>query len=261
MYKVEKKLSADRQYYVDVECEELFIVSINAHNHSDTFIGRDKDGNLYYVEEEEAHVGNAYFMAKEFYILDEVELYSFIDKAYANGHITRFQRDRYRCGDFSKQEEKSTSFPEKVWYCTQCGAKHTKGKFCTECGAERVPRLKQRTENAKKLPSQPKIVYAERASVSMGDDCHAPHRCPLEYEESTRLSEFMAKIADYVPSMHNFTWEIVCDLQTLGYLIFDDKANWTYELAVEDTRLELLLDKYLDKELYAEKEIFCRIHS
>lgn len=261
MYKVKKKLSADRKYYENIECEELFIVSVNAHNHSDTFIGKDKDGNLYYVDEEEAHVGNAYFMAKEFYVIDEVELCQFIDKAYANGHISRFQRDRYRCGDFSKQEEKPLVFAEDIWYCTQCGAKHTKGKFCTQCGAERTTKVKQIVPEANNQPSQTKIVYAERVSVSMGDDCHAPHRCPLEYEASTLLSEFMPIIADYVPSMHNFTWEIVCDLQTLGYLIFDDKANWTYELAVEDAKLDELLDKYLDKEIYTEKEIFCRKHS
>ena len=47
MYKVQKKLSADRMYYEDIKCEELFTVSINAHNHSDTYIGRDKDGNFY----------------------------------------------------------------------------------------------------------------------------------------------------------------------------------------------------------------------
>lgn len=261
MYKVEKKLSADRMHYENIKCEELFIVSVNAHDHSDTYIGRDKDGNLYYVEEEEAHVGNAYFMAREFYIIDEVELGQFIDKAYANGRISRFQRDRYRCGDFSKQEEKPPTFAEDIWYCTQCGAKHTKGNFCTQCGAERAKKIKAKQEQANNQPKQTKIVYAERVSVSMGDDCHAPHRCPLEYEEDTMLSEFMAKIADYVPSMHNFTWEIVCDLQTLGYLIFDDKANWTYELAVEDAKLDLLLDEYLDKELYEEKEIFCRKYS
>lgn len=204
MYKVKKKLSADRKYYENIECEELFIVSVNAHNHSDTFIGKDKDGNLYYVDEEEA---------------------------------------------------------QDVWYCTQCGAKHTKGKFCTQCGAERTKKLKAEKEQVNKQLSQTKIVYAERVSVSMGDDCYAPHRCPLEYEENTLLSKFMPIIADYVPSMHNFTWEIVCDLQTLGYLIFDDKANWTYELAVEDAKLDELLDKYLDKEIYTEKEIFCRKHS
>lgn len=261
MYKVEKKLSADRRYYENISCDELFTVSIDANKRSDTFIGRDNEGNLYYVEEEEAHSGNAYFMAKEFYIIDEVELTQFIDKAYSNGHISRFQRDRYRCGDFCKQQEQPPVFAEDIWYCSQCGAKHTKGKFCTQCGAERTKRLKAVKEQANKQPSQTKILYAERVSVSMGDDCHAPHRCPLEYEENTLLSEFMPKIADYVPHMHNFTWEIVCDLQTLGYLIFDDKANWSYELAVEDTKLELLLDKHLDKELYAEPEIFCRKHS
>lgn len=260
MYKVEKKLSADKMYYVDIKCDELFTVSVNAHNHSDTYIGKDKDGNFYYVEEEEAHSGNAYFMAREFYIIDEVELYDFIDKAYANGRITRFQRDRYRCGDFSAPKEKPPTFKEDIWYCTECGAKHTKGNFCTECGTQRVKK-KKAVEQANKQPSQTKIVYAERVSVSMGDDCHAPHRCPIEYEANTLLSEFMAKIADYVPPMHNFTWEIVCDLPTLGYLIFDNKANWTYELAVEDDKLDLLLDKYLDKELYAENEIFCRKHS
>lgn len=112
MYKVEKKLSADGRYYENIKCKELFIVSINAHNHSDTFIGRDDDGNLYYVEEEEAHVGNAYFMAREFYSIDEVELSQFIDKAYANGRITRFQRDRYRCGDFSTPPQEPTTFSE-----------------------------------------------------------------------------------------------------------------------------------------------------
>ena len=261
MYKVKKQLSDDGLYYVDIKCEELFIVSVNANNHSDTFIGRDKDGNLYYVEEEEAHVGNAYFMAREFYVLDEVELYEFIDKAYANGRISRFKRDHYRGGDFSKQEEKPPVFAEDVWYCGQCGAKHTKGKFCTQCGAERTKKVKAMKEQTNKQMLQTKIVYAERVSVSMGDDCHAPHRCPLEYEENTLLSEFMSRIADYVPSMHNFTWEIVCDLQTLGYLVFDDKRNWIYELAVEDAKLELLLDKYLDKEIYEEHEIFCRKHS
>ena len=60
MYKVQKKLSADGRCYENIKFEELFTVSINAYNHSDTFIGKDKDGNLYYVEEEEAHVGNAY---------------------------------------------------------------------------------------------------------------------------------------------------------------------------------------------------------
>lgn len=33
------------------------------------------------------------------------------------------------------------------------------------------------------------------------------------------------------------------------------------KLAVEDAELELLLDKYLDKELYTEPEIFCRKYS
>ena len=255
MYKVEKKLSPDKMYYMDIKCEELFIVSINAHNHSDTYIGRDDDGNLYFVEEEEAHVGNAYFMAREFYSIDEVELSEFIDKAYANGHISRAQRDRYRCGNFTKQDDKPLVFASDTWYCTECGFKNTKGNFCGDCGKPKENKSKEQDKAANK---ETLLVYAERQSVSMGDDCHAPHRCPLEYTKDTMLSDFMSVVADYVPSMHNFTWEIVCDLQTLGYLIFDDKAKWTYELAVQDAKLDELLDKYLDKELYAEKEIFCR---
>lgn len=260
MHKVEKKLSADKRYYVDIKCEELFIVSVNAQKHSDVFIGRGEDGNYYYVDEEEAHVGNAYFMAREFYLIDEVELYEFIDKAYANGRISRWQRDRFRCGDFTKQKEPSPTFTEDVWYCTQCGNKHTKGSFCTQCGTERVKKAKTRADKEVKQPPA-KVVYVERVSVSMGDDCHAPHRCPLEYTENTLLSQFMSQIADYVPSMHNFTWELRCDLQTLGYLIFDAKAAWTYELAVADDKLDVILDKYLDKEIYEEKEIFCKKHS
>lgn len=258
MYKVKKKLSADKMYYVDIECEELFTVSINVRNHSDAFIGRDKDGNIYYVDEEEAHVGNAYFMAREFYAIYEEELLEFIDKAYANGHISRSQRDRYRCGDFTKQDDKPVVFASDIWYCTECGFKNTKGKFCGECGKPKLKLDKKQFNNDSKTKNETLLVYAERQSVSMGDDCHAPHRCPLEYTKDTMLSEFMSSVADYVPSMHNFTWEVRCDLQTLAYLIFDDKGNWTYELAVVDAELYMLLDKYLDKEIYAEKEIFCR---
>ncbi|MCQ2569713.1 MAG: hypothetical protein MJ139_02240, partial [Limosilactobacillus sp.] len=121
---------------------------------------------------------------REFYVIDEIELYEFIDKAYANGHISRLQRNRYRCGDFAKQDNKSLVFASDIWYCTECGFKNTKGNFCGDCGKPRSKKDKEQADKDSKVRNGTLFVFAERQSVSMGDDCHAPHRCPLEYEKN-----------------------------------------------------------------------------
>lgn len=93
-------------------------------------------------------------------------------------------------------------------------------------------------------------IYAERDSVCMGDDCNAPNEKYLDYAADELLSEFLTSVAQYVPSMRDVVWSIVCRGETIAYLVFDEDCGCEYELAVSDMRVAEL----------AEKKIYCRYY-
>lgn len=93
------------------------------------------------------------------------------------------------------------------------------------------------------------IVVAMRSSVSMGDDCHAPHRTEPARQDGMRLSELMREIMDYLPSMTDVSWKVVVrGGGTLARIVSDADGRRRCELAVPDgpmSRLNL-------------REVFCR---
>lgn len=95
-----------------------------------------------------------------------------------------------------------------------------------------------------------KTIYAKRDSVCMGDDCNAPNAGKLCYTRNELLSEFMDSVARYVPSMKNVVWSVICKDRTIAYLIFDENAEYKYELAVPDMKVS-------DIDV---KEIYCRYY-
>jgi len=75
------------------------------------------------------------------------------------------------------------------------------------------------------------VFLAERDSVSMGDDCMAPHARELEVRKDARLSEFLRQVADYVPPMRDLTWEVRCGDDVIGRLVSHEDAKYDVELA------------------------------
>lgn len=93
-------------------------------------------------------------------------------------------------------------------------------------------------------------IHAERESVCMGDDCNAPNAKELEYTTNELLSDLLDSVAQYVPSMKNVVWSVICKGRTIAYLIFDVNACCKYELTISDMRVSEL----------DEKKIYCRYY-
>lgn len=114
--------------------------------------------------------------------------------------------------------------------------------------------VKRNVENMKSsvLPKT-EVVYAEkknshsvkitRSSVSMGDDCMAPHESELNYDDKMRLSDLLDEVADYVPQMRNVIWTVRNDIDELdeitdiAQLIFDEDTNYTKKLLAPNERI------------------------
>lgn len=122
---------------------------------------------------------------------------------------------------------------KKIWYCTECGKKHTFGKYCLRCGTIRY--------------SYRYLIHMERQSVCMGDDCNAPNAQDISYRYNETLSSFMLKVMDYVPAMKNVRWILYCGTLYLGYLFSDESGKYQYHIE-EDILLSSL----------PKKEIFCK---
>ena len=91
-------------------------------------------------------------------------------------------------------------------------------------------------------------IRMTRDSVSMGDDCMAPHEEEIMLEVSDTLYELLHKASEYVPPMHDFEWEVMCDAEVLGRLISGSEKEYQIKLEQPNMKLSAL----------PEYEIFCR---
>ena len=80
-------------------------------------------------------------------------------------------------------------------------------------------------------------IYITRSSVSMGDDCGAPHESCIEYALGERLSDFVIKIADYLPAMRDSVWSIRIDRKVVCYLDFNSDGKYSYELVIPNKKV------------------------
>lgn len=87
-----------------------------------------------------------------------------------------------------------------------------------------------------------------RDSVSMGDDCMAPHEEEILFDTSDTLYELLNKATSYVPPMHDFEWKVMCDAKVLGRLISDSETVYKYVLEQPNIKVTAL----------PEYEVFCR---
>lgn len=98
-------------------------------------------------------------------------------------------------------------------------------------------------------------IYVERDSVCLGDDCNAPNAKNLDYEDDERLSDFIDAVAKYVPTMREVVWSVSCKDETIAYLIFDENANYKYELSIQDVKVSDLVEKKLYCRYYYERKL------
>lgn len=94
-------------------------------------------------------------------------------------------------------------------------------------------------------------IIAERSSVCMGDDCLAPNRATLKYEDGEKLSAFLLKVADYVPAMSSTVWTVESDGKVIAYLDLDENAKASYKVCRDDIYM---------KDIPGQR-IFCRYYS
>lgn len=87
-----------------------------------------------------------------------------------------------------------------------------------------------------------------RDSVSMGDDCMAPHEKKIMFEVSDTLYELLHKAAEYVPPMCDYEWEVMCDAEVIGRLISGSEKEYQIKLERPNIKLSSL----------TRREIFCR---
>lgn len=91
-------------------------------------------------------------------------------------------------------------------------------------------------------------IKFRRDSVSMGDDVMAPHEQKFTFSTSDTLYELLNKASEYVPGMHDFEWEVMCDKDVLGRLVSNEDTNYHIKLEANNIKLSKL----------PEYEIFCR---
>ena len=79
-------------------------------------------------------------------------------------------------------------------------------------------------------------IYAERDSVSMGDDVTAPHGRKLFFRKNDKLSDLLKELMNnYLRHLNNdCKWEINANNKILGYIEYSVKENAKYELAISD---------------------------
>lgn len=79
---IEDKLTPEKDY------KELFTVEVNEIECTDTVVGMRHDGVFLYIKERLANSGNAYWMDREFYSIDEDEFNHFLEMAIESGKTT-----------------------------------------------------------------------------------------------------------------------------------------------------------------------------
>lgn len=79
-------------------------------------------------------------------------------------------------------------------------------------------------------------IVLDRESVCMGDDVMS-HKGTRDFPLDIGVSDFIAKLVDYVPNMENSVWLIWGEKETIGYLIFDSTGK--AEVEVEGTNISL----------------------
>jgi len=87
-----------------------------------------------------------------------------------------------------------------------------------------------------------------RDSVSMGDDCMAPHEEEMLFKASDTRLDLLNVAAKYVPAMHNYEWEVMCGAEVIGTLISGSEAEYR------------VVGKRTDSVVFSlpSREIFCR---
>ena len=79
-------------------------------------------------------------------------------------------------------------------------------------------------------------IYVQRDSVCLGDDITAPHEKKISFEKKEKVSDLFNKlINNYLNLLNNkIKWKITADNIILGYIIYSEKENPKYELAIPD---------------------------
>ena len=71
----------------EVKYEELFTVEADGDNLTCSVIGIAENGDYLYIKEEAKNVGNAYYLAQEFFLIDKSEYEAYYEIAKRNGKI------------------------------------------------------------------------------------------------------------------------------------------------------------------------------
>jgi len=87
-----------------------------------------------------------------------------------------------------------------------------------------------------------------RDSVSMGDDCMAPHAQEMLFKALNTRADLLNAAAKYVPPMYDYEWEVICGEEVWGTLTSGSKTDYR----VEAKRAYALVSTL------SEREIFCR---
>lgn len=87
-----------------------------------------------------------------------------------------------------------------------------------------------------------------RDSVSMGDDCMAPHADEMLFKTSDTWLDLLNAASKYVPAMYDYKWEVMCDAEVIGTLTSGSEAEYRVEAKQTDAVVSAL----------PLREIFCR---
>ncbi|MCQ2485896.1 MAG: zinc ribbon domain-containing protein [Clostridia bacterium] len=91
-------------------------------------------------------------------------------------------------------------------------------------------------------------IRITRDSVSMGDDCMAPHESEMLFGAADTWVDLLNAAANYLPPMHDCKWEVMCDAEVLGTLTSGSGAAYQVEVKHTDALISDL----------PERDIFCR---
>ena len=87
-----------------------------------------------------------------------------------------------------------------------------------------------------------------RDSVSMGDDCMAPHESEMLFGAADTWIDLLNAAAKYVPPMRDSKWEVICNTEVLGTLTSGISAGYQVEVKCRNALISAL----------PERDIFCR---
>ena len=91
-------------------------------------------------------------------------------------------------------------------------------------------------------------ILMRRDSVSMGDDCLAPHEYETLFKLSDTIYDLLCKVAEYVPPMHDYEWKVMCGAEVIGRLISGFEKNYQIKLECQNDKITTL----------PEREVYCR---